>query len=49
VVAGWRWAILGAPKPVAGQVALGCAVAFVMLAFGLAYFRRSEPKFADAI
>jgi lipopolysaccharide transport system permease protein len=49
VVAGWRWAILGAPAPVPGQVALGCAVALVMLGFGLAYFRRSEPKFADTI
>jgi homopolymeric O-antigen transport system permease protein len=49
VVAGWRWTILGGPQPVLGQVAIGTAVALAMLAFGLAYFRRSEPKFADTI
>ena len=49
VVAGWRWTILGGPEPIFGQVAVGTGVAVVLLAFGLAYFRRSEPKFADTI
>lgn len=49
VVAGWRWAVVGTPAPVPAQAALGVFVALVMLAAGLAYFRSSEPRFADTI
>jgi lipopolysaccharide transport system permease protein len=49
VVAGWRWTVLGGPEPVLGQVALSVTVALVLFVFGLAYFRRSEPRFADTI
>jgi lipopolysaccharide transport system permease protein len=49
VVAGWRWTVLGGPEPVPGQVALSVAVSLVLFVFGLAYFRRSEPRFADTI
>jgi lipopolysaccharide transport system permease protein len=49
VIAGWRWTILGGPKPVAGQVALGIGVALLLLIGGLAFFRSSEPRFADTI
>jgi lipopolysaccharide transport system permease protein len=49
VVTGWRWTVLGGFAPNPGQLAISVAVAFVMLGVGLAYFRRSEPRFADQI
>ncbi len=49
VISGWRWVMLGSPPPVFGQVAVGTAVAISLLAIGLAYFRSSEPRFADTI
>jgi lipopolysaccharide transport system permease protein len=49
VIAGWRWALLDGPAPDPGQAALGTAVAFTLFAGGLAYFRSSEPSFADTI
>ena len=49
VVAGWRWAMLDGPKPVLGQLAVSVAVASVMFIVGVAYFRRTEPSFADTI
>jgi lipopolysaccharide transport system permease protein len=49
VIAGWRWAILGGPPLVLGQALIGATVALMLLFGGLAYFRRSEPRFADTI
>jgi len=49
VVSGWRWAILGGPAPDPAKAAIGIAVAIVLLVAGLAFFRRSEPRFADTI
>ena len=49
VVAGWRWAVLDGPQPVLGQMAVSVGVALLLFAAGLAYFRRSEPMFADTI
>lgn len=49
VVAGWRWTVLDGPKPVPGQFAVSVGVALLLLVAGLAYFRRSEPRFADTI
>jgi len=49
VVTGWRWTVLGGFSPNPGQLAISVAMAFAMLAVGLAYFRRSEPRFADTI
>jgi homopolymeric O-antigen transport system permease protein len=49
VISGWRWAILDAPAPVPGQVAVGAAVTVALLLGGLAFFRSSEPRFADTI
>jgi lipopolysaccharide transport system permease protein len=49
VIAGWRWAVLDTPAPDPGQAALGVAVAVTLLAAGVAYFRSSEPRFADTI
>ncbi len=49
VIAGWRWAVLGAHAPNPGQAAVGVAVAVLLLLCGLTFFRRSEPRFADTI
>jgi homopolymeric O-antigen transport system permease protein len=49
VIAGWRWAVLGAHAPNPGQAAIGAAVAVLLLLGGLTFFRRSEPRFADTI
>jgi lipopolysaccharide transport system permease protein len=49
VIAGWRWAVLDTPAPDLGQTAVGVGVAIVLLFVGLAYFRSSEPGFADTI
>ncbi len=49
VVDGVRWAVLGTPAPVAGQVAISAAVALGGLLAGVAYFRRTEQFFADII
>jgi lipopolysaccharide transport system permease protein len=49
VIAGWRWAVLDASPPDAGQVGVGVAVACALFVVGLATFRSSEPRFADTI
>lgn len=49
VIAGWRWAVLGANQPDPGQAAVGVAVAFLLFLGGLAVFRSAEPRFADTI
>jgi lipopolysaccharide transport system permease protein len=49
VVTGWRWCVIGGEPPNPGQALLGVSVALVLLLGGLAYFRSSEPRFADTI
>ena len=49
VISGWRWAVLDGPARQSRQVALSVAVAALLLLFGLAVFRSSEPRFADTI
>jgi lipopolysaccharide transport system permease protein len=49
VINGFRWALLGTPAPSAGQLAVSVGAALIFLLGGLAYFRRSEPRFADTI
>ena len=49
VIAGWRWAVLGASQPDLGQSAVGVGVALVLFIAGVAVFRASEPRFADTI
>ncbi len=49
VIAGWRWTVLGAHAPNPGQAAVSVAVAVLLLLGGLAFFRSSEPRFADTI
>ena len=50
VLEGFRWALLGqgAPPPV-GVIAVSAVATTVVLALGLAYFRRVERTFADVI
>jgi lipopolysaccharide transport system permease protein len=49
VINGFRWSIVGTPAPSAGQLAVSVAAALLFFVVGLAYFRRSEPRFADTI
>jgi lipopolysaccharide transport system permease protein len=49
VVAGWRWALLSGPAPDLPKVAVGVTVSLVVFLGGLAFFRSSEPRFADTI
>jgi len=49
VIAGWRWTVLDGPQPVPGQLAVSAGVALTLFVIGVAYFRRSEPRFADTI
>jgi lipopolysaccharide transport system permease protein len=49
VIAGWRWAVLGAPEPVWAQTGVGVAVGIMLFLLGLTVFRASEPRFADTI
>ena len=49
VISGWRWAVVGGPALDPGQAAVGVAVSIVVLLGGLAFFRSSEPRFADTI
>ena len=49
VIAGFRWALLDAPAPDLGQLGVGIAVAVLVFLGGLAFFKHSEPRFADTI
>jgi lipopolysaccharide transport system permease protein len=49
VIAGWRWAMLGAAEPNWAHSAVGAAMGCLVFLFGLAVFRSSEPRFADTI
>jgi lipopolysaccharide transport system permease protein len=49
VVSGWRWAVVSGYPPVPGQLALSVGVALLLLVGGLAFFRHTEPRFADQI
>ncbi len=48
-IAGWRWALVGAAPPDPWRVGLGVGVAVILFSGGLAFFRSSEPRFADLI
>ena len=49
VIEGFRWCLLEGYPLDAGAVALGAGVALMLLASGLAYFRKTERSFADVI
>lgn len=48
VVEGFRWALLGGPRPDAA-ILLSVSITAVILVTGIAYFRRMERTFADVI
>lgn len=49
VVEGFRWALLGSPKPSGALLAISVAVVIGLLVSGLYYFRRLERTFADTV
>ena len=49
VITGWRWTLLGGTAPDLARTALGIAVAVILFVGGLAFFRSTEPRFADMI
>lgn len=49
VIEGFRWAILGKAAPDPGMIVVSFSVVFVILVFGLFYFRRMEQTFADIV
>lgn len=49
VISGWRWAVLDGASPQADKLGVSLAVSLLLFLVGLAFFRRSEPRFADTI
>jgi lipopolysaccharide transport system permease protein len=49
VIEGFRWSVLGTSAPDVAMVGVSIAMTLVILASGLAYFRRTERVFADII
>jgi lipopolysaccharide transport system permease protein len=49
VVEGFRWSLIGGPRPSYFQVALATLGGIAFLVAGLVYFRRTERYFADII
>ena len=49
VIGGFQWGFLGTPAPELGKTLVSVAATVAFLVIGLAYFRRSEPRFADTI
>ncbi len=49
VISGWRWTLLGGTAPDPARTAVGVAVAVLLFVGGLAFFRSTEPRFADTI
>lgn len=46
---GFRWSVLGTPAPSPGRMIAGVAAAVVAALFGLLWFAKREPDFADLI
>lgn len=49
VINGFQWGVLGTEAPDLGKTLVSAAAALAFFLVGLAYFRRSEPRFADTI
>jgi lipopolysaccharide transport system permease protein len=49
VIKGFQWGVIGGAPPDVGKTLVSVVAAFVIFVFGLEVFRRSEPRFADAI
>lgn len=48
LVDGWRWALIGAPRP-GSEALVSAAVAVLLLLLGLRVFKQGERRFADVI
>ncbi|HYE94026.1 MAG TPA: ABC transporter permease [Terriglobales bacterium] len=49
VVEGFRWTLLGAPRPSTGLLALSAAAGLAVFVTGVLYFRRVEDHVADTV
>jgi lipopolysaccharide transport system permease protein len=49
VISGWRWSMLGATAPDPRKAAISVFVVVLLFLGGLAFFRSSEPRFADRL
>ncbi len=49
VVEGFRWVLLGAPRPSAPMILISSLIALTLLVTGAFYFRRVEQTFADIV
>jgi len=49
VIEGFRWTLLGREVPAFGVIAVGAAVAVMLLLGGIIFFKRMEHTFADVI
>lgn len=48
-ITGFRWAVVGTPPPSTTMLGLGILMAVVLFFFGLWFYRRAEPRFADTL
>ena len=49
VINGFQWGVVSTSAPELGKTLVSAAAAASFVVFGLWYFRRSEPRFADTI
>jgi lipopolysaccharide transport system permease protein len=49
ILEGFRWSLLGTPRPPAGLIAYSVAASVLVLVVGLLIFNRMEQEFADVI
>lgn len=49
VIEGFRWALLGAPRPDLNVIAVSTAMVFALLFSGTVYFKHTERTFADVV
>jgi lipopolysaccharide transport system permease protein len=49
VIEGFRWALLGKQMPETTPIAIGIAVALLLLVGGIVFFKRMEKTFADIV
>lgn len=48
-ILGFRWALIGSTPPTWTQIAISVGIGALLLAAGLMFFKRSEPRFADTM
>jgi lipopolysaccharide transport system permease protein len=49
IIEGFRWALLGVGDPPGLMLAVSTSVSLLVIAGGIAYFRRAERSFADVV